>query len=415
METLTFLFTTSFYPPYHVGGACVHVKYLAEELARRGHNVHVIHSMDTYRVKRGNHLPAQMEQHYPNLHVHSLSSPLRNLDPQIVYTLGGSSYVRKKFSEIVKKTHPDVVHHHNISLLGYNILNKVSDYISLYTAHDFWLVCQTSNLLRNGNRICNKKFCFPCAIKSMRPPQIWRAFRSYRTALRNIDLMIVPCEYVQRRIAQEIEMKSIVIRNFVPAPPPGIVPVADSNYFLFVGMLEVHKGILNLIEIFRVLRNKLKSKLIIVGDGSLKNCIKSYIKRNALRKLISYRGFVDTDQLYSLYKGALAVIVPSIWPENAPLVALESFSVGTPVIASNTGGLPEIVGKLGKELLFSNQVELRNLLLNFPRNKFSPNKIVSVYEKYFSPDVYIRRYIRTIDDIRAQDSKIACCYDKRTS
>ena len=52
METLRFLFTTSFYPPYSIGGDATHVKYLAEELAREGHEVHVVHSIDAYRAKR---------------------------------------------------------------------------------------------------------------------------------------------------------------------------------------------------------------------------------------------------------------------------------------------------------------------------------------------------------------------------
>ena len=44
--------TSTFYPPYHIGGDAVHVKYLAEELAKRGHEVHILHSIDAYNVKR---------------------------------------------------------------------------------------------------------------------------------------------------------------------------------------------------------------------------------------------------------------------------------------------------------------------------------------------------------------------------
>lgn len=399
METLTFLLTTSFYPPYHVGGACVHVKYLAEELARRGHEVHVMHSLDAYRVKRGNRLPVQREKDYTDVYVHTLESPLKKLDPLIVYTLGTSFHVRKKFSEIVKRTHPDVVHHHNISLLGYNILTQKSDYISLYTAHDYWLICPTSNLLKNRERICHKKSCFSCAIKSRRPPQIWRSFKSFRTAIKRIDLMITPSDYVRRRLAQEIDVKSVTLPNFVPLPPKDISPVGYSNYFLFVGMLEIHKGILNLLELFKELRNEINTKLLIVGEGGLKNYIKGFIERNSLGKLISYLGFVDNEQLYQLYRGTSAVIMPSIWPENAPLVALEAFSVGTPVIASNIGGLPEIVGTVDKKLIFNDRIELKNLLLNFSKDKFPPRKIKEVYEQNFSPKAYINEYLKTIQSI----------------
>jgi hypothetical protein len=43
MESLRFLLTSSFYPPYHIGGADIHVCYPAQELVKRGHEVHVMH------------------------------------------------------------------------------------------------------------------------------------------------------------------------------------------------------------------------------------------------------------------------------------------------------------------------------------------------------------------------------------
>src|SRR3989449_4167043 len=52
METLRFLMATTFYPPYHLGGDAVHVQYLAEALAARGHEVHVEFSPAAYRLKR---------------------------------------------------------------------------------------------------------------------------------------------------------------------------------------------------------------------------------------------------------------------------------------------------------------------------------------------------------------------------
>lgn len=403
METLTFLLTTSFYPPYHVGGACVHVKYLAEELARRGHEIHVMHSLDAYRVKRGDRLPMSSLCDYKNLNIHTLEAPLKKLDPLMIYTTGTSFYVRKRFSEITREINPDVIHHHNISLLGHDIINKRSNTLSLYTAHDYWLICPTSNLLKNKESVCTSKSCFSCAIKSKRPPQLWRYLGSYKKAIKNIDLMIVPSDFVRRRLAQEIDVRSITIPNFVPFPPhissEEISALNNEPYFLFVGMLEIHKGIVNLLELFKALRNKINAKLIIVGDGSLKDYIQEFIKQNSLDKLISYKGFVDNIQLYSLYRGALALIIPSIWPENAPLVALESISVGTPVISSCGGGLPEIVGKIDKKLIFHSRSELEDILVSFCKEQFPLRRIRQVYEQNFSPKAYVSKYIDVIRSI----------------
>jgi glycosyltransferase involved in cell wall biosynthesis len=46
--------TTTFYPPYHIGGDAVHVRILAEELVKKGHEVHIIHLLDSYYLKKKN-------------------------------------------------------------------------------------------------------------------------------------------------------------------------------------------------------------------------------------------------------------------------------------------------------------------------------------------------------------------------
>lgn len=397
METSKLLLSTSFYPPYHVGGDAIHVKYLAEELVKRGHEVHVLHSLDAYKVKRKS-VPEKAE--LDEVYTHTIKTHF-NLSSYVTYILGNFSLIIKKFDELVNEIKPDVVHHHNISLLGYGLLKKRRRYLNLFTAHDYWLICQQNNLLKNGSEICEGGSCFFCALKCGRPPQVWRSFRDFKKAVKNIDLMIAPSNYVRERLAREIILRSITLPNFVPSPPKNISPIGYSNYFLFVGMLEIHKGILNLLELFKELRREINAKLVIVGDGSLKNYIIEFIRRKSLSSSVSYAGFVDDKKLYSLYKNALALIIPSIWPENAPLVALEALSVGTPVIASNTGGLPEIVGKVDKKLIFSDRVDLKNLLLNFPKNEFPPSKTKEVYEKNFSPKAYIDKYMGAIQSIRA--------------
>jgi len=401
METFTFLMTSSFYPPYHIGGACVHVKYLSQELAKRGNEVHVMHSVDAYRLKRGGKIPTDPEAYNDGVHVHSIDSPIKTLDPLMVYTFGRSFQVQKRFSELVKEIHPNIVHHHNISLLGYNILEKRDNYLSLYTAHDYWLICPTSNLLKK-EKTCFDKGCFSCALRSKRPPQLWRSFTSLKTAIENIDLMIVPSDYVRRRLTQEIDVNTITLPNFVPLPPENISPIGYSNYFLFVGRLEKDKGIINLLNLFEDLKNCLNSKLIIVGKGSLENYVQDFVAKHSLQDYVLFLGSVDNKKLYSLYANALAVIIPSIWPENAPLVALEAISVGTPVIASNMGGLPEIVGKIDKRLIFNDFKELGEILQNFSKKRYPSSKIKEIFNQNFGPKKYVDNYLAILGNLQSR-------------
>ena len=396
METLRFILSSSFYPPYHLGGDATHVQYLAEELAKKGHEVHIFHSLDAYEAKRGRPLPPMKENNQENLFIHTVKSPLGTIDPFLIYVIGNSLWVDSKFSQLVRKVNPDVVHHHNISLLGYDLLRKRANYLSLYTAHDYWLICPTNNLFKNQERLCDEKSCASCAFKSKRFPQVWRSLSGFKSAISNIDLLISPSEYVRSRLIKEIKIKSVTLPNFVPLPPQHIssLVVVPQTYFLFLGMLEKHKGILQLLELFKEIQFIINAKLVIAGGGSLTSHIKNYIKKNSLENSVLFLGFVDDETKYSLYANALAVIIPSIWPENAPLVALEALSVGTPVISSNQGGLPEIVRKVDRTLIFDNWNILKLILLSFSgRNR---KKIQEIYEKEFSAQAYTDNYLQVV-------------------
>lgn len=393
---MKFLMSSTFYPPYHLGGDATHVKYLAEELTKVGHEVHVFYNKDAYMVKRRN-LPQITESQ--GVFTHEFESRL-NLSPYFAYLFGNSPAIIRKFNLLVKEIRPDIVHHHNISLLGYRLLNNSGSYACIYTAHDYWLVCPTNNLFKNQEEICVVKNCFSCSLRSKRIPQVWRSYRNFKMAIRNIDLLISPSEYVRKRLVQEIDVPSITLPNFAPYPPDNIPSSGYENYFLFLGVLEKHKGILNLLELFKEQRHNLNAKLVIAGGGSLSPYIREYIEKNSLSNSISFLGFVDNPTKYSLYANALAIIIPSIWPENAPLVALEALSVGAPVITSSQGGLPEITEKVDKKLIFDNVSGLRDVLLSFSRSEFPSSKVKKVYEQNFSPKAYIGKYTEAIAQLR---------------
>jgi glycosyltransferase involved in cell wall biosynthesis len=370
--------------------------YLAEALAKKGHEVHVLHSIDAYRAKRKNKI-SKMPFSDNKIFVHSVETFISRKEPALAYLFGRSPAVSRRFSSILKNEYPDVVHHHNISLLGYNILKKQQPYLSLYTAHDFWLICQKNNLMRSNGSFCSKKNCFSCAIRWKCFPQIWRHFNGFKKAIENIDLLISPSDYVQKRLLLDLKINSHVIPNFVPKPPREIYPSDFSNYFLFVGGLEKHKGIMNLLEVFRRSGDKIGARLLIAGDGSLRGDVKHLIEANSLEDKILVMGSLSRERLYPLYAGAKALILPSICPENSPLVLLEAMSVGTPTLATDCGGSPEIVGKVNKSLIIGSKLsDLESAILNFSEGKYDHNLIMKIYEDNYSPDVYVKRYLECL-------------------
>ena len=394
---LKFLFTSTFYPPFHIGGDANHVKYLAEELAKLGHEVHVFYNRDAFSIKR--RLPPQVMGYQKDVIVHKYESPF-NLSPYIVYLLGNSQTITKAFKVLINKIQPQVVHHHNISLLGYSIINRFGSYANIYTAHDYWLICQQNNILRNGVHECNDDKCISCALTHRKPPQLWRHCAGFKKTISQLDLIIAPSTYLEKRLYQQFKIRSLVIQNFAPLPPSQIPKQEYSDYYLFVGALEEHKGIINLLQTFKKLRSKIDTKLLIVGKGILESKIKNYIKHHSLQKSVIFVGDAYNESLYSLYHGAKALIIPSICPENSPLVALEAMSVGTPVIASDKGGLPEIVEKVDKKLIFQDFIELENLLSTFSKKPLKSSEIKRIYQKNFSPEAFTEKYMKAILSIK---------------
>lgn len=106
------------------------------------------------------------------------------------------------------------------------------------------------------------------------------------------------------------------------------------KYFLYVGRLTDGKGVDLLIDTYKDLFKKNKLRLVFIGTGPLKNKIPEGIEVLGHRSYSSVRSYM---------KKAIAVIVPSQWEEPFGRVALEALALGIPVVASNRGGLPEIV------------------------------------------------------------------------
>lgn len=375
--------TNSFYPPYHVGGACTQSKYLAEALVKEGHEVHVLASLDSYRMKYK--FTKKTEEHN-GVKVHWLESPRGKFEPILNYTFGTQKYTYDYFKRLVKTEKFDVVHHHNISLLGYKILKKIGNYKNIYTAHDYWLICPKYDYFRFG-KICTVKSpanCVACCTLHKKPYQLFRHSAAFKKSINDIDTIIAPSQFMKNELKKGgIQNKIIQLYNFVPEPPKKLLKVPYTDYFLFVGQLEHHKGLVQLIDTFKELPDK---NLIIIGKGSMLKYVETAAKEN---KNILYLGFKSRIETLSLMHYANALILPSIWGENNPMTVIEAMSVGTPTIGSDKGGIPELVSLIDKRLIFHNKQELANCL----------NKDLSeVKVKNLFFDGYYKKYLKIITE-----------------
>jgi glycosyltransferase involved in cell wall biosynthesis len=137
----------------------------------------------------------------------------------------------------------------------------------------------------------------------------------------------------------------------------GIAPnYAPGEYALFLGRLSEEKGLQALLNAFRTLP---EVPLKIIGTGPLEGTLRNQIMSCGLRNL-QLLGFKQGPEKWDLLRGAAFVIVPSVGAESFGIVALEAYAAGKPVIASETGGLAELVspGETGFLVEPGNSTEL---------------------------------------------------------
>jgi glycosyltransferase involved in cell wall biosynthesis len=380
---------TTFYPPFHFGGDGVFVYRLSEALAERGHSVDVIHSVDAYRLQHPKE-PSRAFSHHPNVRRHELKTPMPKLSALAAHQLGDPAIYGRKLRHLLSQDY-DVIHYHNISLMGGPGVLRLGSALKLFTAHEYWLVCPTHVLFKFNEVACVEKQCLLCTLKYRRPPQLWRYTGLIARCLGEIDCVLAPSHFAQEKLRTDGVCRPItVLPHFVQMPPPQMETKTHPNetrpYFLFAGRLEKLKGVQDLIRIFRKYD---KADLLIAGDGNYAGKL-----RDEARGLqhVHFLGAINSSEISVLYRDAIALLVPSLCYETFGLTAAEAMTHGTPVIARRIGALVEIIEKSGAGHLFDTleqcqdamerlriEPELRRHLGERGRNAVAMNWTVDVH------------------------------------
>ena len=115
------------------------------------------------------------------------------------------------------------------------------------------------------------------------------------------------------------------------------------RYILTVARLSEEKGIKDLLNAFSNLKKE-KIKLIIAGDGPLKNQLIEFSKALKINDKVNFLGAVLNEDLRNWYNAADIFCLPSLW-EGLPCTIAESLACGTPVVATKVGGIPDRINK----------------------------------------------------------------------
>lgn len=262
-----------------------------------------------------------------------------------------SSY--KRLSDEIGKWRPDVVSVHNF----FPVASPSVYYAArrhgvpvVQTLHNYRLLCPGALFFRDGH------VCEDCMGKRMPWPGVLHGcYRSSRGATlavasmltvhnllgtwqKQVDMFIALTEFSKRKFIEGgLPAERVTIKpNFLTADPGA--GTGDGDFVIYVGRLTVDKGLPTLIEAWKAAA--CAGRLIIAGDGPLAPFV---MKEASLCDSISYLGKIPLAQVFDLLASARALVFPSTWYEGMPRVIVESFSRGTPIIASAIGSMPEMI------------------------------------------------------------------------
>jgi glycosyltransferase involved in cell wall biosynthesis len=411
---------------------------MAEALVRAGHRVDVIYDVDAYRLSdtgsRRHPQPPAIQYpldrgafdraapaHSNGVRVHALRSSLGLLSPLLTHQLG-RPVVHRRAIERLLRSDVDVVHFHNVSLVGGPGILGYGDALKLYTAHEHWLVCPTHVLWRHDREPCAGRECLRCLAHYRRPPQLWRWSGLLERSARQVDAFCSPSRFsIDKHREFGFEQPMTLMPPFLPEENPSgdlwvdhrDAPITDDRppMFLFVGRLERIKGLDDVIPLFAAADGR--AELWIAGDGTHEHELRR-LAANAPR--VRFLGRVEPERVCGLLREARALVVPSAGFEVFPLVLLEAFREGTPVIARRLGPFPEVVDATGGGLTFSTPGELRAALDRLASDRDLGRRLGAnaraAFESQWSERAFLERYFELIANLarrKGRKSLLARC------
>ena len=399
---MRFAMVTTFYPPYNFGGDGIYVERLSNSLVARGHSVEVIHDTDGFRALSGTDPEPTSESEVGGVKIHRLRGKSATLSALAAQQVGKPIVHGERIAQLLKDRF-DVIHFHNISLVGGPGVWEMGNAIKLHTAHEHWLVCPTHVLWRHNREVCDKRECLRCSYAYRRPPQLWRSTGHIARSGRSVDAFLTFSSSTvenHRRFGFPFPMQ--VVPSFLPEQPP--LPKETHQtwprpFFLCVGRLENIKGF---DQVIRAMRRS-DFDLLIAGSGAEESRLKA--EADGAENIV-FLGQKSPEELRVLYRDALALIAPSRCYEVFPLVVLEAFREGTPIIARRLGPFPEIVAQSGAGLLFDDEEGLGSAAEQLAQTTELRDKLgksaLSAFEALWSETAAMNAYFGVIDRLKAK-------------
>jgi glycosyltransferase involved in cell wall biosynthesis len=386
------LMLIQFFSPTRGGGEVMFYQ-LANQLGKRGHKVFLI----KHKI-----LGSDKSEDYPNL---SSNIIIYEVNPTVIHKGGLPAgifqnifYVLNSIKlglKIILNERVDIIHCNSYSpafagwflskLTGVPLLVTIHDVASLY-GYRFW-----RKWMKQFGRLSRIKGLIGY-ISELLTIKISRNIHTVSETSKN-DILLFNSKCNVSIISNSLDFEYYKIRSQQD--------ITYENIILFIGRLVYYKHLEVVIKAFKLLEDKINAKLVILGDGPMRNKWEKLINLYELSDKIEFKGYVPHEEKLQFLSRVRALVLPSIF-EGFGIVVLEAWALKKPVIVADVKPLNEIVehGKNGfivnpcnpKEwveyikLLLENKDLARRMGENGYReliNKYTINKCVNKLEQLY--------------------------------
>lgn len=368
------------YPMRYNAGSEVYSQTIAHEYVRQGHEVQIFSRYENPFE------PEFAQREEQDSIVPQIKLNLINI------TRSKDRYVHKQvdqaFAKVLEEFQPEAVHIGHLNHLSTSLVfeAKQRKIPILFTLHDYWLICPRGQFMQfnigesESWQDCDGQENEKCALKcysryfsglgSMKNDQAyWKDWIETRMdhvkeIMEAVDLFIAPAQYLRERFinASQLPDEKILYLDygFELSRFQEALPKSENRHFTFgyIGRHVPAKGIHLLVEAFGKLTGD--ERLIIWGrpQGDVTPFLKEAVQQLSIERQnrIEFRSEYKNEQIQKdVFNHVDAIVVPSIWVENSPLVIHEAQAVKIPVITSSAGGMGEYIKHMENGLQFKHR------------------------------------------------------------
>ena len=308
-----------YYPK--TGGVATHIRDLALHLRSRGHEVMIVTN------NCGVHEDKQLNEEEVSIYrVSGLTDPLLSINL--------SPYASRELRNFLSEENPDIFHAHHaftpLSLRGMAVANE-ENFRTVLTTHSISIAYDSP---------------------------VWdifnQAFPVLGWFIDKADRIIAVSNAAKAFISHFTQKEVVVIPNGVDSKKfhPNWnrerlreeLGIEEEHIILSVGRISYRKGIHVLLNAMKILTEEVDDiRLIIIGEGEMSLFLRTQARLLDIEDRVSFMGYVPSQQLPKFFGVTDIFVLPSITAEAFGIVLLEAMASGKPIVATNVGGIPEVV------------------------------------------------------------------------